>query len=121
VEESPGRGRPTFRPATDLFESPTHYILVADVPGARAESVGVHLDRGQLTISAPIPERGSVGAPGRKVRLREYGVGDFERVFRLPPGIDPDGVQATCKDGVLTVMIAKPTRAQGRRIAVGSN
>jgi HSP20 family protein len=47
---------------------------------------------------------------------RRYGT--ISRVFRLPKSIDRDQVQATMKDGVLSIRLPKAEHARPRRIPV---
>jgi HSP20 family protein len=37
----------------------------------------------------------------------ERSFGSFVRSFKLPPNVDPEGISASCKDGVLTVTLPK--------------
>jgi HSP20 family protein len=52
------------------------------------------------------------------VSERRYG--SFQRQLSLPADVDPDGVKAQFKDGVLTVTLAKDEKsaARQRRIAI---
>ena len=49
---------------------------------------------------------------------QEYGVGGFHRRFALEDGFDVDRIDATYRDGVLTVVLPKSAGAQRRRIPV---
>ena len=48
----------------------------------------------------------------------EYGEGDFERVFTLSEDIDRDHIEASHKDGVLTLQLPKAATAKTRKIDV---
>jgi HSP20 family protein len=52
--------------------------------------------------------------------VMERSYGSFARAIRLPFAVNPDQVQATFKDGVLTVALPKPAEAQQkeRRIQI---
>ncbi|HEV7588692.1 MAG TPA: Hsp20/alpha crystallin family protein, partial [Longimicrobium sp.] len=45
----------------------------------------------------------------------------FARSFVLPRDVDPEHIQATFEDGVLTVVIPKSEKARRRKIDVGAN
>lgn len=45
---------------------------------------------------------------------RERRYGSFTRSIALPTGIDPDKIEATCKDGVLEVTVPLPEEAKKR-------
>jgi HSP20 family protein len=49
---------------------------------------------------------------GRSFRRVERSFGSFQRLMSLPYEVDPDKVQASFKDGVLTLSIPKPTEVQ---------
>jgi HSP20 family protein len=44
--------------------------------------------------------------------------GRFERTVVLPAEVDPEGAEATLRNGVLRVTLPVATRSQGRRIEV---
>jgi HSP20 family protein len=111
------RAAARYVPNVDILETPEKYVLRADVPGARAESVSVNFERGTLTIHAPVEPR---KRDGSRLLLREYGVGDFHRAFQIGEGIDASGIQAECSNGVLTLHLPKSAAAKVRKIEVKS-
>ena len=52
--------------------------------------------------------------------LSERSYGSFERSFRIPEGVDADKIEASFKNGVLTVTLPKKAEAQKpeKKIAV---
>jgi HSP20 family protein len=106
---------PTFRPDVDIYETGEEYVLTADLPGARADSINLHLDKGVLTLSADVPPREH---PDGRPIASEYGVGRFERSFRVGEGIDAERIGAEFKNGVLTLRFPKAEETRGRKIPV---
>lgn len=107
----PGR---VFSPAVDIYETPQSLVLVADMPGVSGEGVTLDLKENVLTISGrvtPPPE-------GETLLLQEYDVGDFSREFQVGELIDQEKIEATMKDGVLTLVLPKAEKALPRRIEV---
>lgn len=119
TESAATREARTYRPAVDVIETADNLTLVADVPGARAESIDVRVEEGILTIRAEVPQR-DTGA-NAQWRLREYGVGAWERSFRLGDDVDSSRIDAAYRDGVLTLTLPKAAHARPRRIEVRSN
>src|SRR4051812_8941822 len=92
----------TFTPTVDIRENADAYFLVADVPGATPEGVDLTVEQGVLTLRASVPARDPEGA--RRV-VREYGIGSYERSFRIGEGIDTQKISADLKNGVLTLTL----------------
>jgi HSP20 family protein len=109
------RGGRSYVPAVDIIEKNDELLLLADVPGARADDIDVRYDRGELTLTASVPERHA----GRSDWLHcEYGVGDFVRTFQVGEGIDANGIAAEVNNGVLTLHLPKAPQARTHRITV---
>ncbi len=51
-------------------------------------------------------------------RRIERPFGRFDRSLRVPPGLDPDAIAVTLRDGVLTLRIPKPEERKPRRIEI---
>ena len=92
--------------------------IYAFAPGLDASKVEVTLDRGVLRISG---ERAS-GIPTDDAEVhvytRERGTGSFMRTISLPDDVDPANVNASYRDGVLKVSVARRESVQPKRITV---
>jgi len=97
------RNKPVFVPAVDIYESVDKLTLVADMPGVGPEGVSIDIEKDQLTLRGSVPN----GSTDQHVILREYSVGDYYRQFSLSSAIDRSKIEATMKDGVLTVVLPK--------------
>lgn len=102
-------------PRVDIYEEPTGFVLVADMPGVKPDGLDVHLDRDRLTLHGRVPDAGPTGSQHREFVLRDY-----YRTFTVADVIDPDRINAVLRDGVLRVELPKAQRAQARRIPIGS-
>ena len=107
-----------FRPPVDVIEEPSEFRIIADVPGASAESVEIAFEQGTLVLTARVPPRGH--EKGTTI-AEEYGVGDYRRVFKVSDAIDAARAAAEFRDGVLTIRLPKTQSAQRRTIAVQGN
>lgn len=110
------QGGPFYRPYADIYELENEYLVRADVPGAEADKIDITYEQGLLTLHAAVPERHDV----RSTRwlLREYGEGDYRRTFRVGEGVDPSGISAEYKHGVLTLHLPKSQEVLPRKIQV---
>ena len=106
LEES----RAGFTPRVDVHEDESEYRITAELPGLEEKDFAVSLEEGVLTIkgekrSEREEERGGY-------RHVESASGSFERRLALPEGIDADKVEATFRNGVLTVTLPKTPEAR---------
>ncbi|KJZ68804.1 hypothetical protein HIM_11808 [Hirsutella minnesotensis 3608] len=53
-----------------------------------------------------------------KYWISERSVGEFARSFNFPSRIDQDGVSASFKDGILSIVVPKAKKHESRRIAI---
>lgn len=104
-----------FTPAVDILETPESFLLVADMPGASAETIDVNFERGVLTLRARVAQRHT--QISRFVR-REYAIGDYVREFRLSESIDASKIEATLANGVLHLTLPKADSVKSRRIPI---
>jgi HSP20 family protein len=95
-------------PNVDIFENETELLVVADVPGLDPNDIGVHLELPEFRIEAKV--QGSADKPTV-----------YARTFRIDERIDPEGVKAEYKDGVLRVHLAKSSAFRPRRVEVQSS
>lgn len=103
-------------PAMDLVEDDGTYVLRADLPGVSEKDVSVELHENVLTIAGERSREHELTKPG--YRRIERATGAFRRSLTLPEGIDPESIDATVQDGVLTVRIPKPEEPKPRRVEI---
>ena len=104
-----------FIPRADIYEVDDQIVIVADVPGAKEDSVEVTLEKNVLTINAYVEP---AALEGFALSYAEYEVGDYQRSFKLSSEIDQEKIAATIKDGVLRLYLPKAGATRSRKIAV---
>lgn len=109
------RARRVFMPRADIYETPEHIAILAEMPGVDDKSVDVSLEKGVLTISGRVE---SNEPQNYRLGYQEYGIGDYQRAFTLSDEIDSDGIAAVVKNGVLRLTLPKAVPAKARKIAV---
>jgi HSP20 family protein len=106
-------------PSVDIHEYTNRFELYVDLPGIEPADVELTLDGGVLTLSGVRHEQSiTKSAEDLQVRRTERGYGHFHRRFVLPDTVDAEKVNATGKNGVLTVTIPKQPKAMPRRIQI---
>ena len=104
-----------YRPNVDIVEHADELVVLADLPGARAEAIEVKFEDGALSLHAAVEPRGD---DERGYLLQEYGVGDFFRTFQVSETIDAAKITADYADGVLTLRLPKTEATRPRKIGV---
>ena len=107
--------RKVFVPLVDIVETEQALLLVSDLPGVDESGVDVTIEKNILTIKGTVGEE---KPDGFRLGYEEYGVGDYERSFTLPNEIDREGIQASMRDGVLTLTLPKTKQAVARKVTV---
>src|SRR6185437_12067394 len=108
-----------WTPAVDVREYTDRFQLLLDVPGVEPKDVEITLDGGVLTVAGNRAEEKTVGPTGAEQPQHqriERRLGRFHRRFILPDTADAENVNASGRNGVLEVVIAKQPKAQPRRI-----
>jgi HSP20 family protein len=106
-----------YRPNVDILEQGDELLVVADVPGARSDTIDVKFEDGMLEIQAAVEPR---ECDGHTCLLREYDVGDYYRSFQVSEAIDAGKISAQYADGVLTLHLPKAEALKPRKIAVAA-
>jgi HSP20 family protein len=107
-----GRGENNWGkvPAVDIADTEKAYEVTAELPGMDEKNVEVKFSSGVLTIKGE--KREEKEEKKKDYHLSERRYGSFQRSFTVPDGIDADKIDATFKDGVLTVSLPKTPEAQ---------
>lgn len=105
-------------PALNIGHTPSSVEIYAFAPGVDPARIDVTIDRGVMTISGERPS----ALPGDDAKVNVYAserfAGRFRRAVSLPEDIDPAKVEATYRDGVLRVSVARRESALPKRITV---
>jgi len=104
-------------PPADVLVDDDGVTVYMDVPGVSRDHLDVELENDMLTVRGerPYPYGDDGDRGGRHI---ERGFGRFERSLRVPRGLDPDAIEASLTDGVLTLRIPKPESLKPRRIQI---
>jgi HSP20 family molecular chaperone IbpA len=106
--------RPVVAPPVDIYENRDEILVVADVPGVRADGVTVRLEKNELYLHA---RRDDVETGGTPI-LRGARTADYSRTFIVPRGIDAEKITAQMNGGVLRIHLPKSDAVKPRKIEV---
>jgi len=103
-----------FQPSMNISETEKDVVLTVELPGVDEKNIDVTVSGDQVTITgekkSEVDEKKE--EKGRTFRRVECSYGSFQRSIALPFKIEPDKVQASVKNGVLTIAVPKPPEAQ---------
>lgn len=102
-------------PAVDVLENEAGITVKADLPGVSKANLSIRVDGETLTIEGRVSlgEAANLEAVYAEVRSAQY-----KRSFVLSRDLDTSKIDASMKNGVLTLTVPKLERAKPRRIAV---
>ena len=103
-----------WSPLADVEEHDDAYTVEIEVPGVRRDDVEIELQDRTLTVSGEVEEKERRGILHRRTRR----VGRFRYAVTLPGEVDPDGVDASLHEGVLTIRVPKSADSRPRRIPI---
>jgi len=106
-----------WSPALDLYQSTDNFVAVVELPGMRKEDIEISLHDGALTISGERKRESMNGDDDRAERTERY-VGTFRRSIALPTRVDASKVNASYRDGILIVTLAKAEEVKPKQIQV---
>ena len=116
VEATPP-GRRMAMPAVNLWEDGETLVAEAELPGLKHEDLTILAQGDELTIQG----KWAADTADKTLHRRERARGEFTRTLTLPFEVDADKVEASLKDGVLTVRLPKAAAARSRKIEVKAN
>jgi HSP20 family protein len=105
-------------PVINLGNTPESVEVMALAPGLDAKVIEVTVDNGLLVIAGKRDSELTQWGEGTSIYANERFYGSFRRVISLPDDVDPANVQATYRDGLLRVTVAKREASKPRRVSV---
>ena len=104
-------------PAINVGTTPRSVEIYAFAPGLDPVLLDVQLEKGVLTIAGE-RSRAAPADDSAAVHIDERFDGRFRRVVSLPDDVDPDGVSAKYRNGLLHITVRRKEASQPRRINV---
>jgi HSP20 family protein len=104
-------------PAVDIYETDDHQVVLkAELPEMRREDINVTFENGVLTLKGERKFEQEINKDAFQRVERRYG--SFSRSFTLPNTVDASRINASYKDGVLTIRLPQREEAKPKQIAV---
>lgn len=109
---------PIGGPALDVVEKDDAFVVKASLPGIKPDDLDISISDNALTIRGEAKDEETTADGQYHLRERQYGA--FARTVSLPTAVDVESVEATYKDGLLTLTALKTEDVKRKRITVKS-
>jgi HSP20 family protein len=102
-------------PPINVFQQEGELLAIIELPGV--DKTSLHIEAKENTIR--IAGKKAVSYPeGVSVHRRERVAGEFDRTISLPVQLEPDGIKAEYRDGVLALFLPRSERDKPRTITI---
>jgi len=109
------RSAPSY-PALNVWASESGLTVTAEVPGVQPEDIDISVVGETLTLSgARKPDEHNEEV---RYHRQERGYGNFTRSLQLPFPVNIPAVEATFKNGILTISLPRTEEDKPRKISV---
>jgi len=102
-----------IKPSVNIIETEEGLTLTADIPGASRDTLDVNVEKGIMTISAPV----CWNMPGN-AGYSEFELASYYRQFSIPETLDHEKASANLTNGVLKLWVPKAEAAIPRKIEI---
>ena len=103
-------------PPMNVFRKGDDFIIITELPGVKKSDLDVQVKGRTLRLSGQktvaFPEKAAV-------HRRERLAGRFDRAVTMPVEIDPDGVKAEYRDGILALFLPRAESEKPKSIKIG--
>ena len=109
-----------FAPRADAAVSADGYEITMELPGVEPGNVEIAIQDNMLVVTGE--KRFEREEEGKSYFFSEREYGLFQRAFRIPPDAEPEAIDASFRQGVLTVRMPKARAVAGpaRKVAIRS-
>jgi len=94
-----------FAPSAEATGNKDAYEISIELPGVAESDIEISVDHGTLLVAGE--KHFERKEEGKSYFFSERSYGKFQRSFRLPADADQNKIDATYKDGVLHILVAK--------------
>lgn len=103
-------------PVVDVLDEDDAVVVRAEIPGCKPEDIDISIRGDVLTVSGEKKRTNEVKEKG--YYHVESGYGSFRRDIYLPTEVEAEKVDASCKEGILTIRLPKAQQARAVKVKV---
>jgi HSP20 family protein len=103
-------------PPINVFQQGDELLAIVELPGVDKNDLQIQAQENTIRIAG----KRNVDLPeGVSVHRRERVFGEFDRTLSLPVQLDPNGIKAEYRDGILALYLPRSERDKPRTIKIG--
>lgn len=102
-------------PRTNLYDDGNQFAIQAEVPGMTKDDISIKIQGNYLELSGT---RKSDAPEGYKAHRIEREAASFTRSFTLPSEVDAEKVNASLKNGILSLTLPKAEAAKPKQVFI---
>ena len=107
--------QPEGQLAIDVYQNDSELVIQSAIAGVKPENIDISIDDDVITVKG---KRKKLSNEQGDYFYQECYWGSFSRQIISPVEIDPGRVDASLKDGILTIRIPKIVRSKKRKIVI---
>lgn len=105
-----------WTPPVDILDAGDLIVIKMELPEVDKESIDISMEGRQLTVTGE--RKLEQDTEGEQYLKMERGYGTFARSFSITQAIDPSGIKAAMKDGILRIELPKRAEAKPKQIVI---
>ena len=102
-------------PPINVFQQGDDLLAILELPGVDKSSLQIEAKENTIRIAG---KKATSYPEGASVHRRERVSGEFDRTLSVPVQLDPDGIKAEYRDGILALFLPRAERDKPRTIAI---
>jgi HSP20 family protein len=102
-------------PPINVFQQGDNILAIIELPGIDKDKLQIEAKENTIRISGAKTTGYEAGA---SVHRRERDFGQFDRTMSIPVKLDPDGIKAEYRDGVLALFLPRAESDKPRSIKI---
>src|SRR4051794_5902077 len=101
-------------PPINVFQQGDDILAIIELPGVDKNDLQIQAKENSIRVFG----KKAAKYPEGSVHRRERVFGDFDRTLSLPIGLDPDGIKAEYRDGVLALLLPRAANDNSSHVSI---
>ena len=102
-------------PPINVFQQGENILAIIELPGIEKDKLQIEAKENTIRVSGT---KATDYEDSASLHRRERNFGQFDRTISIPVKLDPDGIKAEYRDGVLALFLPRPESDKPRSIKI---